>query len=336
MAIGHDDEFDYLDDEDDSSAENAFAPKIKGSSKPSLVPEDEVNTEPAAELKEEEKEIEEEAKVEEEKPAREFESQIYIVKVTTNKEDKALEMVADKVNKKKPSKKNTSSGKKAAAKKEAFKPLTRRSFLKAGALGALLIGGTTTAMLPLRKFKNDTSLEGFFQQHYERLTPDRMDRILERIEGELKERHGVDVTVKDPKPIPGVQFAYALNISRCVGCRRCVHACVEENNQSRDPEIQYIRVLEMPEGTFDLEKSDHYYAPDKVPAEGKYYMPVQCQQCENPACVKACPVGATWKDDHLWVENYEPETNTCHFNEYSKGNLLQGRVTIKNCSPLMP
>ena len=100
MAIGYDDEFDYLEEEDDSNAAEEFAPKIKGSSKPSLVPEEEVNTEPSAELKEEEKEIEKEAKVEE-KPAREFESQIYIVKVTTNKEDKALEMIADKVKKKK-------------------------------------------------------------------------------------------------------------------------------------------------------------------------------------------------------------------------------------------
>ncbi len=197
-------------------------------------------------------------------------------------------------------------GKIAAGKKELFKPLTRRSFIKAGALGALLIGGTGTAMLPLRKFKNDTSLEGFFQQHYERLTPERMERILRRIEKEIKERHGVDAHVKDPKPIPEVQFAYALNISRCVGCRRCVHACVEENNQSRDPEIQYIRVLEMPEGTFDLEKSDHYYDPDTVPAKGKYYLPVQCQHCENPACVKACPVGATWKDeDGIVVIDYD-------------------------------
>ncbi len=44
---------------------------------------------------------------------------------------------------------------------------------------------------------------------------------------------------------------------------------------------------------------------------------------------------STWKDDNLWVENYEPETNTCHFTEYSKGNMLQGKVTIKNCSPLI-
>ena len=45
-------------------------------------------------------------------------------------------------------------------------------------------------------------------------------------------------------------------------------------------------------------------------------------------------ITTTWKDDHLWVENYDPRTNTCVFSEYSKGNLLQGKVTIKNCNPL--
>ena len=45
-------------------------------------------------------------------------------------------------------------------------------------------------------------------------------------------------------------------------------------------------------------------------------------------------VAATWKDDNLWVENFDPKTNTCHFSEYSRGNLLEGRVTIKNCNPI--
>jgi hypothetical protein len=44
-------------------------------------------------------------------------------------------------------------------------------------------------------------------------------------------------------------------------------------------------------------------------------------------------IAATWKGDHLWVENYAPQTNTCHFNEYSRGNILQGKVIIKNCNP---
>lgn len=47
-------------------------------------------------------------------------------------------------------------------------------------------------------------------------------------------------------------------------------------------------------------------------------------------------LGATWKDDNLWIENYDPANNTCHFYEYSRGNLLQGKVTIKNCNPLLP
>ncbi|PCI08607.1 MAG: hypothetical protein COB77_01930 [Gammaproteobacteria bacterium] len=46
-------------------------------------------------------------------------------------------------------------------------------------------------------------------------------------------------------------------------------------------------------------------------------------------------LAATWKDDNLWIENYNPVTNTCHFREYSRGNLLQGEVTIKNCNPLL-
>ena len=47
-------------------------------------------------------------------------------------------------------------------------------------------------------------------------------------------------------------------------------------------------------------------------------------------------IGSTWKDDNLWIENFDPKTNSCIFSEYSKGNLLQGRVTIKNCNPLIP
>ena len=46
-------------------------------------------------------------------------------------------------------------------------------------------------------------------------------------------------------------------------------------------------------------------------------------------------LATTWKDDNLWVENYHPKTNTCHFREYSRGAVLQGKVTIKNCNPLL-
>jgi molybdopterin-containing oxidoreductase family iron-sulfur binding subunit len=56
----------------------------------------------------------------------------------------------------------------------------------------------------------------------------------------------------------------------------------------------------------DLDKADHYYAPESVPLPGKVYLPVQCQQCDNPPCVKACPVEATWKEpDGVVVVDYD-------------------------------
>lgn len=45
-------------------------------------------------------------------------------------------------------------------------------------------------------------------------------------------------------------------------------------------------------------------------------------------------IGATWKEDNLWIQNFDPKTNTCIFSEYSKGNLLEGRVVIRNCNPI--
>ena len=107
-------------------------------------------------------------------------------------------------------------------------------------------------------------------------------------------------------PLPGVTFGYALNISKCKGIRKCVTACMKENNQSRDSQIQYIRVLEMPRGTIDIEKSNHHYDPPEVPNDNHFYLPIQCHQCANPPCVKACPVEATWQDeDGIVVIDYD-------------------------------
>ncbi len=182
--------------------------------------------------------------------------------------------------------------------------IKRRSFLKAGA-GAAIVGALVATVAPLRNLKAG-SLDGFFQQHYKRLSVADLQAIIARLEGEIGRDYGAAVSIKDPKPKPGVRFAYALNLSRCNGSRRCVTACVQENNQSRDPAIQYIKVLEMPSGTFDLEKSDQHYDHEQVPMDGKFYLPVQCQQCEDPPCTKVCPVEATWKEpDGITVIDYD-------------------------------
>jgi molybdopterin-containing oxidoreductase family iron-sulfur binding subunit len=136
---------------------------------------------------------------------------------------------------------------------------------------------------------------------------DRLRRALDQMEREYAAKRGLQVQVADTPPLPDVLFGYALDLSRCIGCRRCVYACVEENNQSRDPQVHWIRVLEMEkEKGIDFRHADPYYHPAQVPQEGHFYVPVACQQCSNPPCVKTCPTGATWMEpDGIVVIDYD-------------------------------
>ncbi len=149
--------------------------------------------------------------------------------------------------------------------------------------------------------------ERFFQRSFRELSKDDLARFIARLERDYKAEYGVDIRVGAEPPIEGVQFAYALDLSRCVGCRRCVYACVAENNQSRDPQIHYITVLEMDKRHgVDLEHANAYYQPDQVPREGHFYFPVACQQCDHSPCERVCPVGATWKEpDGVVVIDYD-------------------------------
>ena len=103
-----------------------------------------------------------------------------------------------------------------------------------------------------------------------------------------------------------VLFGYAFNISKCKGYMDCVSACVEENNQDRASQMEYIRIHEMKDGKgFNFsEADDNYY--HEVPAEGHFYMGTQCFHCDNPPCVEVCPVQATWKEpDGIVVVDYD-------------------------------
>ncbi len=186
--------------------------------------------------------------------------------------------------------------------------VSRRGFLGKSAAAAAGLAALAAAMSPLRHLKEGDlpSAEEFLQKHYKEMTAAQKARSLERIREQVRVRHRVEAVVTDPPPMDGVEYVYGLNISRCIGCRKCVHACVAENNQSRAPELQYIRVLEMEKGSIDVETANHHYTPPLVPRPDKWYMPVQCHQCANPPCVKVCPVEATWQEpDGITVIDYD-------------------------------
>jgi Fe-S-cluster-containing dehydrogenase component len=167
--------------------------------------------------------------------------------------------------------------------------LSRRMFMASSAAAATWI---LTACGPKRLYE---------------MPPERLRAAVREMERKHKEKSGTDVTVSDAPALPGVEFAYALDISRCIGCRKCVYACVEENNQSREPQLHWIRVLSMDkEKGVDFAHADAYYDADEVPQDGHFYVPVQCQQCRNAPCTKVCPTGATWTEpDGIVVIDYD-------------------------------
>ena len=168
--------------------------------------------------------------------------------------------------------------------------MTRRQF--ASVAGAAAAGFLLTACGPRR---------------LREMPKARLRKAIADLEREYSAKYGTKVSVSDAGPMPGVVFAYALDLSRCVGCRRCVYACVEENNQSRDPQVQWIRVLQMDKDKgVDFTHATPYYQPAEVPEDGHFYVPVSCQQCRNAPCTKTCPTGATYVEpDGIVVIDYD-------------------------------
>lgn len=153
---------------------------------------------------------------------------------------------------------------------------------------------------------NTKAINKFLQRSFRTLSKKEKEDIIKNLELEYKEKYGKEFHVSAKPAMNEVLFGYALDLSKCIGCRRCVYACVKENNLSREPQIHWIQVLQMEkEKGIDFSHSSVHYNPAEVPEKGHFYLPVQCQQCENPPCVKVCPVKATWQEpDGIVVVDY--------------------------------
>ncbi len=78
------------------------------------------------------------------------------------------------------------------------------------------------------------------------------------------------------------QFAIVIDLDRCIGCRAgCQVACKMENDIGLGKSRSVL----------------HTITYGKYPDQHMYYIPVMCQQCEDPACVNVCPTGACYKSD---------------------------------------
>ena len=101
---------------------------------------------------------------------------------------------------------------------------------------------------------------------------------IERMQEELKE-----ALKKPPKQR---HWVMVLDRKKCVNCQACTVACKSEN--VTPPGVSYNIVMEEEIGRY--------------PNVRKRFTPRPCMQCDEPPCVKVCPVKATTKDDEGIVE----------------------------------
>lgn len=182
------------------------------------------------------------------------------------------------------------------------KHYTRREFLR-----NLTLMTFASMSLPILSSCSKDEVEDFLQKHFLEMTEEEKKQVIAKLEKRYFEQYGKKFQISTKEALPETLWGYGLELSRCIGCRRCVYACVQENNHSRYArQLHWIRVLRLKRGNLiNLEDSEHYYAPETVPEKGFVYLPVQCQQCQNPPCVKVCPIHATWQEpDGIVVVDY--------------------------------
>lgn len=80
------------------------------------------------------------------------------------------------------------------------------------------------------------------------------------------------------------RYAIVTDLNRCVSCMACSVSCKVVNNVA--PGSFWNKVLRI--GPNPKEGGSGAY-----PDVEMYYLPVTCQHCENPECVKVCPTGAS-------------------------------------------
>lgn len=83
-----------------------------------------------------------------------------------------------------------------------------------------------------------------------------------------------------------------IDTVRCIGCHTCAMACKMENNLPEN--MWWNRVLTDGGDGMDIPAGEW-------PNLTMGYLPLNCQHCEEPACAKVCPVGATYKDPETGV-----------------------------------
>lgn len=101
-----------------------------------------------------------------------------------------------------------------------------------------------------------------------------------------------------PKPeVPPDAFGMLYDATRCIGCRACVTACKKANGL---PGNLYDPPEDLSGDTKNIIKVYDHGKTDQS------YVKAQCMHCLDPACARACMIGALQKRE-FGIVTYDPE-----------------------------
>lgn len=107
------------------------------------------------------------------------------------------------------------------------------------------------------------------------------------------------------------KWGMAIDLDRCTGCQACAVACRAENNipmagaanTEKGRAIFWMNLLRISEGTY--------------PSVRQQFFPTPCNHCEDPPCIKVCPVGATTQSEEGIIQQVPERCIGCRLCEVS-------------------
>jgi molybdopterin-containing oxidoreductase family iron-sulfur binding subunit len=107
------------------------------------------------------------------------------------------------------------------------------------------------------------------------------------------------------------KWGMVIDLDRCTGCQACAVACRAENN---------VPIA----GAADTEKGRSIFWMNQLKrSEGIYpdvrqqFLPAPCNHCEDPPCIKVCPVGATSQSEEGITQQIPDRCIGCRLCEVS-------------------
>ncbi|MFQ5892814.1 MAG: 4Fe-4S dicluster domain-containing protein [Nitrospinota bacterium] len=103
------------------------------------------------------------------------------------------------------------------------------------------------------------------------------------------------------------RWGMVIDLDKCTGCAACVVACRAENNVPFAGEeqaamgraIHWMEIITEVEGEYPNLKTR--------------YLPRPCFHCDDPPCIKVCPVGATYINEEGMVGQVYPRCIGCRY-----------------------